>query len=286
MSKNTLGIPLFDADNHMYETRDAFTKYLPDAVQGRHRLRGAARPHQDHGQGQDQRVHPQPDLRGRGPSRRQEEYFRKGNPEGKSRREIFGEPMRSIPAFSRPEARIKLMDEQGIDRALMFPTLASLLEERMRDDPDATHAVDPRPERVDARDLDVQLRGPDLRHPRHHLADRREGHRGARVGARARGQGRADPAGAGAGLPRPALLRPARVRSVLAEGGRERDILVAMHSSDSGYERYTNEWEGSARRCCRSRPPAFRMLSAIGGVRSRTRWRRWSATARCRRFPT
>ncbi len=33
------------------------------------------------------------------------------------------------------------MDEQGIDRALMFPTLASLVEERMRDDPEMMHAV-------------------------------------------------------------------------------------------------------------------------------------------------
>ena len=33
------------------------------------------------------------------------------------------------------------MDELGVDRALMFPTLASLLEERMRDDPDLTHAA-------------------------------------------------------------------------------------------------------------------------------------------------
>ena len=33
------------------------------------------------------------------------------------------------------------MDEQGIDRALMFPTLASLVEERMRDDPELTHAA-------------------------------------------------------------------------------------------------------------------------------------------------
>ena len=33
------------------------------------------------------------------------------------------------------------MDELGIDRALMWPTLASLLEERLRDDPPATHAV-------------------------------------------------------------------------------------------------------------------------------------------------
>ena len=33
------------------------------------------------------------------------------------------------------------MDELGVDQSLMFPTLASLLEERMRDDPELTHAV-------------------------------------------------------------------------------------------------------------------------------------------------
>lgn len=31
-----------------------------------------------------------------------EDYFKHGNPEGKSRREIFGEPMRSIPALHDP----------------------------------------------------------------------------------------------------------------------------------------------------------------------------------------
>ena len=70
-----------------------------------------------------------------------EGYFKNGNPEGKSRREIFGEPMKSIPAFREPAPRLKLMDELGIDRALMFPTLASLVEERMRDDPALIHAV-------------------------------------------------------------------------------------------------------------------------------------------------
>jgi len=37
------------------------------------------------------------------------------------------------------------MDELGVDRALMFPTLASLVEERMKDDPelilDMIHAL-------------------------------------------------------------------------------------------------------------------------------------------------
>ncbi len=71
----------------------------------------------------------------------QEEYFRIGNPEGKSYREIIGEPMKSIPAFREPGPRVELMDELGVDRSLMFPTLASLLEERLRDDPELIHAV-------------------------------------------------------------------------------------------------------------------------------------------------
>ena len=33
------------------------------------------------------------------------------------------------------------MDELGIDRALMFPTLASLIEERMKDDPELIPGV-------------------------------------------------------------------------------------------------------------------------------------------------
>src|SRR3546814_1050729 len=49
--------------------------------------------------------------------------------------------MRAIPAFREPAPRLGLMDEQGLDRTLMFPTLASLVEERLRDDPEATHAV-------------------------------------------------------------------------------------------------------------------------------------------------
>ncbi len=31
-----------------------------------------------------------------------EEYFKFGNPDGKSKRELFGEPMRAIPAFFEP----------------------------------------------------------------------------------------------------------------------------------------------------------------------------------------
>ncbi len=29
MGHRSLGIPVFDADNHLYETREALTKFLP-----------------------------------------------------------------------------------------------------------------------------------------------------------------------------------------------------------------------------------------------------------------
>jgi predicted TIM-barrel fold metal-dependent hydrolase len=49
--------------------------------------------------------------------------------------------MKSEPAFFEPGPRLARMDEQGIDHAVMWPTLASLLEERLADDPFATHVV-------------------------------------------------------------------------------------------------------------------------------------------------
>src|ERR1700732_4955270 len=84
---------------------------------------------------------PTPTFEGVAAPGAQEEYFKIGNPEGKSRREIMGKPIRALPGFHSPEPRVKLMDELGVDRAIMWPTLASLLEERLRDDPDATHVV-------------------------------------------------------------------------------------------------------------------------------------------------
>jgi hypothetical protein len=131
----------FDADNHMYETRDAMTKFLPPEYEGvikyveiNGRTKLAIRDRIS-----DYIPNPTFDVVARPGA--MEDFFRKGNPEGKSRRQIFGDPMRAIPAFREPAARVELMDEQGIDRALMFPTLASLLEERMKDDPEMMHAV-------------------------------------------------------------------------------------------------------------------------------------------------
>jgi predicted TIM-barrel fold metal-dependent hydrolase len=136
-----LDFPVFDADNHLYETKDAFTRHLPskykhaiDYVEVRGRTKIVVR-------GQISEYIPNPTFEVIARPGAHEEFYKSGNPEGKSMRELTGEPMRCIPAFREPGARLKLMDELGVDRTLMFPTLASLLEERMRDDPEMIHAV-------------------------------------------------------------------------------------------------------------------------------------------------
>src|SRR4029450_4926841 len=70
----------------------------------------------------------------------QEEYFRHGSG-GKSFREVMGKPMKAIPAFRDPAARLEVMDGLGLDYSLMFPTLASLVEEGRKDDPGPVHGV-------------------------------------------------------------------------------------------------------------------------------------------------
>jgi len=250
---------VFDADNHLYETRDAFTRYLPERyksaiqyveINGRTKImiRGTV-----------SEYIPNPTFDVVARPGAQEEYFRHGNPEGKSFREIFGEPMRSIDAFREPGPRIELMDEQGIDRALMFPTLASLLEERMRDDPELTHAVihslnQWMHETWTFNYQDRIFPTPVITLP---IVERAIEElewvveRGAKV----------------------VLIRPAPVpgyRGPRSFGLPEFDpfwqkvveagVLVGMHSSDSGYDRFANEWIGSDSEMLPFKPQAFRML--------------------------
>ncbi len=141
MPSRDLDFPVFDADNHMYETPEALTKYLPDRyagvidyVQVKGRTKIAVK-------GQISQYIPNPTFEKVAAPGAQEEYFKSGNPDGKTRREILGKAIESPAAFREPGPRLELMDELGLDKALMWPTLASLVEERLRDDPEAIHAV-------------------------------------------------------------------------------------------------------------------------------------------------
>jgi predicted TIM-barrel fold metal-dependent hydrolase len=254
-----LDVPVFDADNHLYETRDSLTQFLPDRyrsaidyVDVRGRTKIVVR-------GRISEYIPNPTFEVVARPGAQEDYFRYGNPEGKSRREIFGEPMRSIPAFREPAPRIELMDEQGIDRALMFPTLASLIEERMRDEPDMCHAVvhslnQWMHETWTFNYQDRIFATPVITLP---VVDKaiEELEWVVERGAKA------------------VLIRPAPAWGYRGprspglpefdpfwEKVVEHDLLVAMHSSDSGYERHANEWMGSDSEMLPFQPQAFRML--------------------------
>ncbi len=252
-----MDIPIFDADNHLYETREAFTKFLPKEyrkviqyveVDGRTKIAV---------NGQISEYIPNPTFDVVARPGAQEDYYRKGNPDGKSMREIFGQPTKALPAFREPAPRLELMDEQGVDRTLMFPTLASLLEERMREYPEVAHVVTHALNEwmYDTWQFNYENRifsTPVITLP---IVDRAIEElewvveRGAKV----------------------VLIRPAPVPG--AGGSRsmalpefdpfwqkvvEHDILVALHSSDSGYDRYTNDWTGSGGEFLPFQPNPFR----------------------------
>ena len=258
----TLDFPTFDADNHMYETRDSFTRHLPD------RYKSAIEYVELHGRTKimirgtvsDYIPNPTFDVVARPGA--QEEYFRNGNPEGRSYREIVGKPMKSIPGFRQPGPRLELMDELGVDQSLMFPTLASLLEERMRDDVELTHAA------IHALNewmyeewqFDYENRifsTPVITLPIVEKAIE-ELEWAVERGAKA------------------VLVRPAPVPGY--RGSRsfgfpefdpfwqavvDADVLIAMHSSDSGYSRYQSDWTGPEE-MLPFRLDSFRMMTIKG----------------------
>ena len=259
MASRELPYPLFDADNHLYETEDAFLRYLPKEyagaiqyVQIKGRTKIAIR-------GQISEYIPNPTFEVVARPGAMEDYFARGNPEGKSRREIFGEPMRSIPAFREPAPRLELMDELGIQRSLMFPTLASLLEERMRDDPELIHVVVHSLNQwiEDVWSFNYKDRifaTPVISLP---IVDKaiEELNWVYERGARA------------------VLVRPAPVpgfrgpRSFALpefdpfwKRASDLGVLIAMHSSDSGYARYQQEWEGSKTEMLPFVTNVFRMM--------------------------
>jgi len=260
MPSRDVPYPLFDADNHLYETEEALTKYLPEKYRGaieyvqvRGRTKIAIR-------GRISEYIPNPTFEVVARPGAMEEYYRVGNPEGKDRRGIFGEPIRSIPAFREPGPRLELMDELGIGKTLMFPTLASLIEERMRDDPELIHAVihslnEWLYETWSFNHKDRIYTTPVITLP---IVDKAIAEldwvveRGARA----------------------ILVRPAPVPGF--SGSRsfglpefdpfwqrcvEHGVLVALHSSDSGYSRYANDWEGGKREFLPFKPDVFRMVA-------------------------
>lgn len=137
-----LPYPVFDCDNHYYEALDAFTRHMDPrlakkAVQwveidGRKRLLVAERIN---------RFIPNPTFDPVAKAGCLDRFFRGDNPENLDIRAAFGELEPIRPAYRDREARLALMDEQGIGGCLLFPTLGVGIEHPLRHDAELTHAT-------------------------------------------------------------------------------------------------------------------------------------------------
>ena len=91
--------PIFDADNHFYETTDALTKYLPPNRQDAVRFAEVDGRKKIVLRGQISEYLPNPTFDRIGRPGAQEDYFKNGNPEGKLPREVIGRGIDCPPAF-------------------------------------------------------------------------------------------------------------------------------------------------------------------------------------------
>jgi predicted TIM-barrel fold metal-dependent hydrolase len=254
-------VPVFDADNHLYEPPAALLEHLPDRykraidyVEVRGRTKIMVRGHVSE-------YIPNPTFEVVARPGAQEEYFRRGNPEGKSYREILGDPVRCIDAWRTVEPRMEILEASGVDRTLMFPTLASLLEERLRDDPETTHAVVHSLNEWLYENWEFNHKDRIFTTPVISLSIVDKAleeldwviERGARV----------------------VLIRPAPVPGLRGPRSMalpefdpvwqrivDADLLVAMHGSDSGYSRYLSEWTGASTEMLPFQPNPFRMIAS------------------------
>jgi predicted TIM-barrel fold metal-dependent hydrolase len=129
--------PVFDADNHYYEALDAFTRHL-DPADGPRVIQwvdvGGRRYHALGGR--ICRAVTNPTFDPVSPAGSLVEYFR-GNPHGLSPLELLGTPEPIRPEYRDRQARLAVMDAQGLAKIWLFPTLGMVYEEGLRHDPGA-----------------------------------------------------------------------------------------------------------------------------------------------------
>jgi predicted TIM-barrel fold metal-dependent hydrolase len=133
---------IFDADNHYYEALDAFTRHLDPALRKRHAVQWAELDGKPRliVAGKVNRFIPNPTFDPVARPGSLDDYFR-GKRAGDDIRAAFGELDPISPAYRDRDARLALMDDQGIDGCFMFPTLGVGMEESMKDDPAIVHGA-------------------------------------------------------------------------------------------------------------------------------------------------
>src|SRR6516164_7512635 len=132
-----------DADNHYYETLDAFTRHLNKKFRDR-----GVKPVQS---GKHYELLMGGTVNGFIPNPTfdpiivpgcLDPLFRGQIPEGVDPRSLMQvEPLSDHPEYQSREARIRVMDEQGLGAALLFPTFGCGIEQGLKDDVGATMAT-------------------------------------------------------------------------------------------------------------------------------------------------
>lgn len=252
-------LEIWDADNHLYETTDAYTRHLPK------RYRSAIQWIQVDGltklmiKGRLTDTIPNPTYDVVASPGAWADYFRGVNPEGKSLRELAN-PIRCPASFRRAEDRLQLLDAQGVHACAMFPTTGGMLEERMLDDIELTHAVVHAYNEWLLEEWSFDYAGRIFATPVITLPDV------------ARAVAELDwcvENGARAVLvnPRPVATASGHTTSMgqpyfdpFWKRVEEVGIPVLMHACDSGYDRYSRDWEGGGAEYLPFKPDAFRTI--------------------------
>jgi predicted TIM-barrel fold metal-dependent hydrolase len=118
-----LEYPVFDVDNHMYENTDSFVKFMPKEYDGLVKYIQEGNRTRLVVKDRIERAIPNPT------------FSRVAVPGGQDDDPLKRRSIAGLDAFYDVEPRYKLMQEYGISRALMWPTLGSVIEQAMPEDP-------------------------------------------------------------------------------------------------------------------------------------------------------
>ncbi len=231
MRERRLPYPVFDADNHMYENTDALTKFVPGEFEGLVKYVDINNRTKIAFKDKISDFIPNPT------------FARVGPPGGSEADPQHRRGIPSVDAFFDPEPRLALMKDMGIDRSLIWPTLATGVEERLADDPDAIQVVLRAFNRWMLEHWTYDYEGAMFPTPMISLSVLGEALKELEFVVEH---------GAKAFLLHTAPVPTWKGRRSFAlpefdpfwEAVQEADIMVGMHQTDSGYQRYTNEWEG------------------------------------------
>jgi predicted TIM-barrel fold metal-dependent hydrolase len=133
--------PIFDADQHMYETPEALTRHLPERYRKSVQFVQVGRHTRIAILGKITEYIPNPTFERVARPGGHEKFYSGQNPEGLTLREMQGPAIDAPAATRNPVDRIKELDRQEVQEALVYPTLANLVEHSAAEDPELTMAM-------------------------------------------------------------------------------------------------------------------------------------------------